>query len=241
MGPVAAAKVDDEQVQWTLARTLAEKKPGEVTNEFSKGVFPGGFTRANEKFVSRVAMLGMFGTIVNEAITGNGALAQFDLETGFTLAETEDLLLLQIAIIAGLAFTGFATNGKWVTDPAALDWQKRNFYPADGSTNWRTAFGLNPEGPLFGFTEANELFIGRLAQMAFLITTAIEAATGFGPLKQFGLETGIASGVTDEIIIGSAAFFALSAVFPTLLAFINKDPSAQKVKTGSGTGDDGER
>merc|ERR1712037_242023 len=108
-----------------------------------------------------------------------------------TLAETEDLLLLQIAIIAGLAFTGFATNGKWVTDPAALDWQKRNFYPSDGSTNWRTAFGLNPEGPLFGFTEANELFIGRLAQMAFLITTAIEAATGFGPLKQLSLETGI--------------------------------------------------
>merc|ERR1712203_1293773 len=195
-----------------------------------KGIYFGGFTRANEKFVSRVAMLGMLGTVVNEAFTGNGALAQFDLETGFTLAQTEDLLALQILIVAGLAFTGFATNGKWVTDPAALEWQKRNFYPADGSTNWRTAFGLNPEGPLFGFTETNELFIGRLAQMAFLITTAIEAATGFGPLRQFGIETGISSGLTDEVIIGFAVFFALSSVFPSLLAFINKPTdSAQRV------------
>lgn len=41
-----------------------------------------GFTKENELFVGRVAQLGFAASLIGEAITGKGALAQFDFETG---------------------------------------------------------------------------------------------------------------------------------------------------------------
>ncbi len=41
----------------------------------------------------RVAQLGFAAGLIGEAITGKGILAQFDLETGLPLYETEPLLL----------------------------------------------------------------------------------------------------------------------------------------------------
>merc|ERR1712060_100753 len=121
--------------------------------------------------------------------------------------------------------------GKWVTDPAALEWQKRNFYTKDGSTNWRTAFGLSPEGPIFGFTEANELFIGRTAQLAFFITTIIEGFTGAGPLAQLGLETNFSGfeTLTADGALASAAFFAFGALFPTIFQSVGNPSVDYKV------------
>ena len=50
-----------------------------------------GFTKENELFVGRVAQLGFAASLIGEAITGKGALAQFDIETGLPLSETEPL------------------------------------------------------------------------------------------------------------------------------------------------------
>jgi len=66
------------------------------------GISGFGFTKANELFVGRVAQLGFAFSLIGEAITGKGPLAQFDIETGLPLADTEPLLL------AFIAFTLFA-------------------------------------------------------------------------------------------------------------------------------------
>merc|ERR1711920_321138 len=75
-------------------------------------------------------------------------------------------------ISEGVRFGGFtAPNERFVARMSMLvNAPKSLEFMKPGS--WRDAFGLNPEGtPLFGFTENNELFIGRLAAMGFLGTT----------------------------------------------------------------------
>ena len=62
-----------------------------------------GFTKENELFVGRVAQLGFAASLIGEAVTGLGPLAQFGLETGLPLSETEPLLLAFIALFATLA------------------------------------------------------------------------------------------------------------------------------------------
>ncbi len=49
------------------------------------GVSRFGFTKANELFVGRVAQLGFAASLIGETLTGKGALAQFDIETGISL------------------------------------------------------------------------------------------------------------------------------------------------------------
>merc|ERR1711869_159892 len=56
-----------------------------------------GFTKSNELFVGRMAMLGFAASLLGELLTGKGALAQFDLETGLPLFDTEPLVLALIA------------------------------------------------------------------------------------------------------------------------------------------------
>merc|ERR1711924_441581 len=55
-----------------------------------------GFTKANELFVGRMAQLGFAASLIGEAVTGKGPLAQFNLETGIPLSEAEPLLLFSI-------------------------------------------------------------------------------------------------------------------------------------------------
>merc|ERR1712032_37516 len=85
----------------------------------------------------------------------------------------------------------------------------------------REKLGLEAEGPIFGFTETNELFIGRLAMVAFAGVIVVEAFTGNGVLGQLGVETGLPTGFEEEALFGGAAFFALSAAFPSVLALVN--------------------
>eukprot|EP01024_Parvocaulis_polyphysoides_P006033 TRINITY_DN1153_c0_g1_i10.p5 TRINITY_DN1153_c0_g1~~TRINITY_DN1153_c0_g1_i10.p5 ORF type:complete len:130 (+),score=22.16 TRINITY_DN1153_c0_g1_i10:479-868(+) len=61
------------------------------------GISGFGFTKQNELFVGRVAQLGFAFALIGEAITGKGPLAQFDIETGLPLSDTEPLLLFFIA------------------------------------------------------------------------------------------------------------------------------------------------
>ena len=180
---------------WTLRRTLKEKTPSSVINEFGRGVRFGGFTKENEKFVGRLAMLGMAGTMVGEYLTGDGALAQFDLETGLQLWETKDILVLQAAAMLGAASVGLSTGGKAITDPDSLVPFK--------SGSLERQLGLDPDR-LFGFTESNEIFLGRLAQMGFAGSTLIEAYTGKGPLAQVG-----ATASEIDVILFAVVLFGL--------------------------------
>merc|ERR1712157_367378 len=73
-----------------------------------------GFTEANELFVGRMAMLGFAASLVGEVLTGKGALAQFDVETGLPLFDTEPLVL---GLIAFNLFAAFAPGkGKFIPD-----------------------------------------------------------------------------------------------------------------------------
>lgn len=78
------------------------------------GVKKFGFTKENELFVGRVAQLGFAFSLIGEALTGNGPLAQFGFETGIPINETEPLL------IAFIFFTFFAAinegTGKFIKD-----------------------------------------------------------------------------------------------------------------------------
>merc|ERR550514_1945111 len=187
----------NEGGNWSLKRTIAEKKPADIVQNFGAGVQFGGFTKANELFTGRLAMLGFAGVIVEDFLTGKGAIAQTDSELGLQIWETEDLLILQIGIIAGLAFFGFATGGQPFRDLLA------------------------EEGPIFGFNANNELLLARTAMTGFAVTTLIEATSGRGPLEQLGFELG-ESGLKfeEDFFLYSAIFFALSAVFPAGLSQI---------------------
>jgi photosystem II protein len=51
-----------------------------------------GFTKSNELFVGRLAQLGIAFSIIGEIITGKGALAQLNIETGVPVSEIEPLV-----------------------------------------------------------------------------------------------------------------------------------------------------
>jgi len=214
----ASKKAADNSGNWTLKRTIAEKKPADIVQNFGDGVQFGGFTKANELFSGRLAMLGFAALIVQDFLTGQGAIAQIDNELGLQLWETEDLLLLQIGVIGALAATGFASGGQPFRDLYPADAQ--NLYsPKDGEKFWRQVFGLAEEGPVFGFNTNNELLLGRVAMTGFAVTTLIEAVSGRGPLEQLGFELGASSlHFEEDFFLASAAFFAVSAVFPAALA-----------------------
>merc|ERR1719183_2712918 len=162
----------------------------------------------NELFVGRMAMLGFAASLLGEALTGKGALAQFDLETGLPLFDTEPLVL---GLIAFNLFAAFAPGkGKFVPD--AQEFEERQ----DGSLQDASISILNP-GKFFGvngigFTKANELFVGRVAQLGFAASLIGEVITGKGPLAQFDLETGLPLSETEPLLIFSIIFFALTAV-----------------------------
>uniref|UniRef100_A0A7S3E5V4 Uncharacterized protein n=1 Tax=Chloropicon laureae TaxID=464258 RepID=A0A7S3E5V4_9CHLO len=155
-----------------------------------------------------MAMLGFAASLLGEVLTGKGALAQFDLETGLPLFDTEPLVL---GLIAFNLFAAFAPGkGKFVPD--AQEFEERQ----DGSLQDASISILNP-GKFFGvngigFTKANELFVGRVAQLGFAASLIGEVITGKGPLAQFDLETGLPLSETEPLLIFSIIFFALTAV-----------------------------
>merc|ERR550514_1427059 len=218
----------NEGGNWSLKRTIAEKKPADIVQNFGAGVQFGGFTKANELFTGRLAMLGFAGVVIEDFLTGKGAIAQTDSELGLQIWETEDLLLLQIGIIAALAFTGFATGGQPFRDLYPEE-ARVQYEPKDGEPFWRQLFGLAEEGPIFGFNANNELLLARLAMTGFAVTTLVEATTGRGPLEQLGFELG-ESGVRfeEDFFAASAVFFLLAAVFPGGLAQIMPKSSPSK-------------
>ncbi|XP_040863688.1 uncharacterized protein [Glycine max] len=64
-----------------------------------------GFTKVNELFVGRVAMLGFSAPSLGEAITGKGIIAQLNLETGMPIYEAL-LLFTLLGAIGALVYRG---------------------------------------------------------------------------------------------------------------------------------------
>lgn len=180
-----------------------------------------GFTKQNELFVGRVAMLGFAASLIGEAITGKGTLAQFDLETGLPLTETEPLLLFFILFTLLGAIGALGDRGKFVDDPVEPTGIDKAVIPP--GKGLKAALGLNEGGPTFGFTKANELFVGRMAQLGIAFSIIGELITGKGTLAQLNIETGVPITELEPLVIFWILFFLVAAVNPGSGKFIVSD------------------
>ena len=175
-----------------------------------------GFTKQNELFVGRVAMLGFAASLLGEGITGKGILAQLNLETGIPLYEAEPLLLFFILFTLLGAIGGLGDRGKFVDDEPTTGGV---IPPGKG---FREALGLG-SGPLFGFTKANELFVGRLAQLGFVFSLIGEIITGKGALAQLNIETGVPINEIEPLVLFNVLFFFIAALNPGTGKFVTDD------------------
>ncbi|CAI5490523.1 unnamed protein product [Closterium sp. Naga37s-1] len=175
-----------------------------------------GFTKANELFVGRVAMLGFAASLLGEAIDGQGILGQLNLETGIPITEAEPLLLFFIAFTVLGAIGALGDRGRFVDEEAP------RFVPAKPGS-LRSALGLSEEGPLFGFTKANELFVGRMAQLGFAASLVGEVITGKGALAQLNIETGLPVWEVEPLLLASIVILFVAAINPGTGKFINDD------------------
>merc|ERR1711924_541776 len=73
-----------------------------------------GFSKANELFVGRMAMLGFAASLIGEVLTGQGPLNQLNMETGIPLSEAEPLLLFSIVLLGLTAVN--EGSGKFVDE-----------------------------------------------------------------------------------------------------------------------------
>lgn len=75
----------------------------------------------------------------------------------------------------------------------------------------------------FGFTKANELFVGRMAQLGFAASLLGEAITGKGILGQIGLETGIPLNESEPLLLFFIAFTVFAAINPGTGKFVTDE------------------
>lgn len=178
-----------------------------------------GFTKENELFVGRVAMIGFAASLLGEGITGKGILSQLNLETGIPIYEAEPLLLFFILFTLLGAIGALGDRGKFVDDPpTGLD--KAVIPPGKGI---RGALGLKEGGPLFGFTKSNELFVGRLAQLGIAFSLIGEIITGKGALAQLNIETGVPINELEPLILFNVVFFFFAALNPGTGKFVTDE------------------
>ncbi|XP_074279319.1 photosystem II 22 kDa protein, chloroplastic [Silene latifolia] len=177
-----------------------------------------GFTKENELFVGRVAMIGFAASLLGEGITGKGILAQLNLETGIPIYEAEPLLLFFILFTLLGAIGALGDRGRFVDEPTGLD--KAVIPPGKGI---KSALGLKDRGPLFGFTKSNELFVGRLAQLGFAFSLIGEIITGKGALAQLNIETGVPINEIEPLVLLNVVFFFIAAINPGTGKFITDE------------------
>lgn len=177
-----------------------------------------GFTKQNELFVGRVAMLGFAASVLGEAITGKGILAQLNLETGIPIYEAEPLLLFFILFNLLGAIGALGDRGRFVDDTPGIEGAV--IPPGKG---FRSALGLKEGGPLFGFTKANELFVGRLAQLGIAFSIIGEIITGKGALAQLNIETGVPITEIEPLILFNVIFFFFAAINPGTGKFVTDE------------------
>lgn len=177
-----------------------------------------GFTKQNELFVGRVAMIGFAASLLGEAITGKGILAQLNLETGIPIYEAEPLLLFFILFNLLGAIGALGDRGRFVDDATGLD--KAVVPPGK---DLRSALGLGKGGRLFGFTKANELFVGRLAQLGIAFSIIGEIITGKGALAQLNIETGVPINEIEPLLLFNIVFFFVAAINPGSGKFVTDE------------------
>ncbi|XP_008219642.1 PREDICTED: photosystem II 22 kDa protein, chloroplastic [Prunus mume] len=178
-----------------------------------------GFTKQNELFVGRVAMIGFAASLLGEAVTGKGILAQLNLETGVPIYEAEPLLLFFILFTLLGAIGALGDRGSFVDDPPT-GIEGAVIRPGKG---FRSALGLKEGGPLFGFTKANELFVGRLAQLGFAFSLIGEIITGKGALAQLNIETGVPINEIEPLVLLNVVFFFIAALNPGTGKFVTDE------------------
>lgn len=206
--PAEPVKSNAVQKRRQVAQTINVTLPG-IQSKNAKGLkFELGFTKNNELFVGRLAMLGFSASLIGELLTGKGALAQFDVETGLPLGDTEPLVLMLVLfnVLAAIA----PASGKFVVEEEEYD-DRLDGPLQDPSIPFFSKQGLGLSGG-FGFTKENELFVGRVAQLGFAASLVGEAVTGKGPLAQFDIETGLPLTETEPLLLAFIAFFLLAAV-----------------------------
>lgn len=197
-----------------------EKKPKFQVEDGIFGTSGGiGFTKQNELFVGRVAMIGFAASLLGEAITGKGILAQLNLETGIPIYEAEPLLLFFILFTLLGAIGALGDRGRFVDDPPT-GIEGAVIPPGKG---FRSALGLKEGGPLFGFTKSNELFVGRLAQLGIVFSIIGEIITGKGALAQLNIETGVPVGEIEPLVLFNVAFFFFAALNPGTGKFLTDE------------------
>ncbi|XP_057975534.1 photosystem II 22 kDa protein, chloroplastic [Malania oleifera] len=178
-----------------------------------------GFTKQNELFVGRVAMIGFAASLLGEAITGKGILAQLNLETGIPIYEAEPLLLFFILFTLLGAIGALGDRGRFVDDPPS-GLGKAVIPPGKGV---RSALGLSEGGRLFGFTKSNELFVGRLAQLGIAFSIIGEIVTGKGALAQLNIETGVPISDIEPLVLFNVLFFFIAALNPGTGKFVTDE------------------
>ena len=143
-----------------------------------------------------------------ELLTGKGALAQLGYETGLPLADIEPAILFVIGfnLIAAL----LPTKGRFIAEDEDLEERPAGVLqdPSISVLDWRRFFGIGG----FGFTKANELFVGRVAQLGFAISLVGEALTGKGILAQFDFDTGLPLSETEPLLLAFIAFTLFAAI-----------------------------
>lgn len=139
----------------------------------------GGLNKRNEIIVGRAAMLGFASSLVGEAVTGKGIMGQLDMETGLMGWEVQ-------AIVAGLicvsVLSALANPIESSTNPIRGPLQDPSINVVADPKRF---FGVSDR---YGFTEANELFNGRMAMLGFLASIFTELRTGAGPIESYGMD-----------------------------------------------------
>ncbi|XP_031479737.1 photosystem II 22 kDa protein 2, chloroplastic [Nymphaea colorata] len=219
----AASRCSPLAIFKSKAKAAPVKKVEKEKTKVEDGIFGTsggiGFTKENELFVGRVAMIGFAASILGEGLTGKGILAQFNLETGIPIYEAEPLLLFFILFTLLGAIGALGDRGRFVDDPPT-GLEGAVIRPGKGI---RGALGLNEGGPLFGFTKANELFVGRMAQLGIAFSIIGEIVTGKGALAQLNIETGVPINELEPLVIFNVIFFFIAALNPGTGKFLTDE------------------
>lgn len=207
----ATAKPLGKQVKITKKATNQETGPAG---------FKFGFSKTNELLVGRAAMVGFASALIGEILTGKGALAQFGYELELSSLKVEEYVLLAIVLVPPILAAILPTSQKFVPEdevegrkPGALQDPRINI------TNPKKFFGVTQ----FGWTKANEIFVGRVAQLGFAAAIIGEVLTGKGPLAQFDFETGIPLIDTEAGLAAFILFFVLAAIGNGSGKFVEED------------------
>ncbi|GJT63521.1 hypothetical protein Tco_1007054 [Tanacetum coccineum] len=193
-----------------------------------------GFTKQNELFVGRVAMIGFAASLVGRSSNRKGILQQLNwkLESDYERAAVY-IPRQRNSISMGLAnggplfgftksnelFVGrlaqlgiaFSLIGEIITGKGAL-----------AQLNIETGLPISEIEPLVLFN-SNELFVGRLAQLGIAFSLIGEIITGKGALAQLNIETGLPISEIEPLVLFNVAFFFVAALNPGTGKFVTDE------------------